>query len=52
MWIMDCEATDHMIGSSNLFSTYIPYSGQQRVKIAYSSFSIVASKGSIVVKRT
>ena len=31
MWIVDSGATDHMTGSSNLFSTYIPCSGQQKV---------------------
>ena len=51
MWILDSGATDHMTGSSNLFSTYIPCSGQQRFKIADGSFSIVAGKGSIVVTK-
>ena len=51
MWILNSGATDHMTGSSNLFSTCIPCSGQQRVKIADGSFSIVASKGSIVVTK-
>ena len=48
---MDCGATDHMAGSSNLFSTYNPCSGQHRFKIADGSFSIVAGKSSIVVAK-
>ena len=51
MWILDFGATDHMTGSSNLFSTYIPCSGQKRVKIADDSFSMVVGKGSIVVTK-
>ena len=51
MWVVDSGATYHMAGSSNLFSTYNPCSGQHRVKIADGSFSIVAGKSSIVVTK-
>lgn len=32
-WIIDSGATYHMSGSSNLFSSYIPCSGDQKVKL-------------------
>ena len=51
MWILDSGATNHMIDSLNLFSTYIPCSGRQRVKIVDGSFSIFAGKGSVVVTK-
>lgn len=38
-----------MIGSSQLFSSYSPCARNQRVKIADSSFSVVAGKGTIVI---
>ena len=51
-WIIDSGATDHMTGLSNLFFTYKPLSGKQKVKIADGSLSSVAGKGSISVSKT
>ena len=43
-WIIDLGATDHMTNHSKLFSSYIPCSGSQKIKIAYGSLSSVARK--------
>ena len=48
-WILDSGATDHMTGSSQLFSSYSPCAGNQKVKIAYGSFATVAGKGKIII---
>ena len=48
-WIIDSGASDHMSRSSNLFSDYKPYSGQDKVKIADGTFSSVSGKGLIRV---
>ncbi|ESR50019.1 hypothetical protein CICLE_v10033756mg [Citrus x clementina] len=39
-WILHSGATDHMTGSSQLFSSYSPCAGNKKVKIAYGSFAI------------
>lgn len=44
-WVIDSGASDHMTGVSSVFSTYTPYSGQDRVKIADGTFSSVSGKG-------
>ena len=49
LWIIDSGATDHMTGSSYMFSTYYPCSGTQKVKIADGSLSSIAGKGSIII---
>ncbi|XP_073121790.1 uncharacterized protein [Henckelia pumila] len=49
VWIMDSGATDHMTGSSQLFSSYIPCAGNQRVKIVDGSLASVAGKGTVVI---
>ena len=46
-WIIDCGASDHMTSLSNLFSTYSPCSGLEKIKIADGSFSPIAGKGLI-----
>ncbi|KAH9657194.1 retrovirus-related pol polyprotein from transposon RE1 [Citrus sinensis] len=48
-WIIDSGATDHMTSHSKLFSSYIPCSGSQKIKIADGSLSSVAGKGSIPI---
>jgi hypothetical protein len=34
LWIIDSEATNHMKGASNLFNSYTPYSGKDKVRVA------------------
>uniref|UniRef100_A0A1S8ADA3 Uncharacterized protein n=1 Tax=Citrus limon TaxID=2708 RepID=A0A1S8ADA3_CITLI len=48
-WILDSGATDHMTGNSQLFSSYIPCAGNQKVKIANGSLATVAGKGTITI---
>ena len=43
-WIIDSGASDHMSGSSNIFSAYKPYSGQDKVRIADGTFSCVKER--------
>ena len=44
-WVIDSGASDHVTGSSPFFFTYIPYSGQHKVKIADGTISSVSGKG-------
>ncbi|XP_028083317.1 uncharacterized protein LOC114284582 [Camellia sinensis] len=44
-WIIDSGASDHMSGSSDLFSAYTPSSGQDKVRIADGTISSVSGKG-------
>ena len=37
-WIIDSGASDHMTGQSNLFSSYTPYTGPDKVKIVNGTF--------------
>ena len=46
-WILDSGATDHMTGTSQLFSSYKPVAGNFKVKIADGSYANVAGKGPI-----
>lgn len=48
-WILDSVATDHMIGSSESFSSYSHNAGNQKFKIADGSFATVAGKGKITI---
>jgi hypothetical protein len=48
-WVIDSGASDHMIGTSPLFSSYNPCSGRDKVRIADDSLSPVSGKGSISV---
>lgn len=41
-----------LTGSSQLFSSYSPYAGNKKIKIADESLSIVADMGSIVISPT
>ena len=44
-WIIDSEAYDNMTSFSNLFNTYSPYSGNEKIRITDCSLSPVAEKG-------
>ena len=46
-WIIDSGATNHMTGSSNLFSSYTPRSGRDRVRIADGSSAPIMGCGTI-----
>ena len=46
-WIIDLGASDHMIGTFQLFSSYTPCSNNLRVKIANGSLSIVVGSNKI-----
>ena len=48
-WIIDSGASDHMTGSSPVFSDYKPYSRQDKVKIADGTVSSVSGKGLVRV---
>ena len=43
-WIIDSSASDYMIGQSNLFSSYIPYTGPDKVQIVDDTFSSISGK--------
>ena len=49
--IVDSRALDHMTSHSNLFSSYNPCSGRQKVKIVDGSLSSIARKGSIPISK-
>ncbi|KAF5942914.1 hypothetical protein HYC85_020556 [Camellia sinensis] len=44
-WIIDSGASDHMSGSSDLFSVYKPSSGQDKVRIADGTVSSISGTG-------
>ncbi|KAJ9550707.1 hypothetical protein OSB04_014752 [Centaurea solstitialis] len=48
-WIVDSGASDHMTGSSHVFSSYKPCSGTQKVRVADGSLAPVAGKGSVSI---
>ncbi|RVW64338.1 hypothetical protein CK203_046974 [Vitis vinifera] len=48
-WIIDSNAFDHMTGDITLFHSYQPCSESYKIKIAYGSYSLVASKGSVIL---
>ncbi|RVW39537.1 Retrovirus-related Pol polyprotein from transposon RE1 [Vitis vinifera] len=48
-WIIDSGATDHMTGSSQIFSSYKPCAGNKKIKIADGSLSAIAGKGSVFI---
>ena len=51
-WIIESEATDHMIGSSTSFTTYVPCAGNMKVQIADGSYTPIAGKGTISLTKT
>ena len=51
-WIVDFGASDHMTGSSHLFSSYTPCPSNLTVRIADDSLSTIAGKGTIRLSKT
>ena len=51
-WIIDSGASDHMTDAHHLFSTYSPYVGNLKAKIANGTLSSVAGKGSIRISES
>ena len=51
-WIIDSSASDHMTGQSQLFHSYLPSSGLNKVRIADGSFSPIARKEEIALTLT
>lgn len=50
-WIIDPGATDHMTSHSNLYTSYNPCSGRQKVNVADGTLSSVAGKGRIPISK-
>ena len=48
-WIIDSGATDHMTGSSKIFSSYKPCARNKKIKITDGSLSAIAGKGSVFI---
>lgn len=48
-WIIDSGASDHMTSCSQLFDSYYPCSGSEKIRIADGSFSPIAGKGNIKI---
>ena len=46
-WIIDSRASNHMTSFSNMFNTYSPCSGSEKIRITDGSFSPIARKGLI-----
>ena len=51
-WIIDSGATNHMTGASNLFTSYIPCSGKDKVRVADGSMVPIIGRGSIRCTKT
>ena len=49
-WIINSGASDHMTGKSNLFPSYTPYIGLDKVKIVAGTFSSISSKCLVHIK--
>lgn len=47
-WIINTGVSEHMTGSSNLFTSYTPCSGKDKVQVADDSLSPIFESGSIV----
>ncbi|KAA0062636.1 putative mitochondrial protein [Cucumis melo var. makuwa] len=48
-WILDSEATNHLIGFSEHFVSYTPYAGNEKIWIADDSLALIVGKGQIVL---
>jgi hypothetical protein len=46
-WIIDTGATNHMTGASDLFTTYTPCSGKDKVRVADGSMAPIVGRGSV-----
>ena len=51
-WIINSGPSNHMMGQSQLFHSYLPSSGLNKVRIADCSFSPIAGKGEIELTPT
>jgi hypothetical protein len=51
-WIIDTGATNHMTGASNLFTSYTPCSGKDKVRVADGSTSPIVGHGTIQCTKT
>ena len=51
-WIIDTGASDHIMGQSQLFHSYLPSLNLNKVCIADGSFSPIARKGEIALTPT
>jgi hypothetical protein len=51
-WIINTGATNHMTGASNLFNTYNPCSGKDKVRVADGSMAPIVGRGSIMCTKT
>uniref|UniRef100_A0ACD5V2D5 Uncharacterized protein n=1 Tax=Avena sativa TaxID=4498 RepID=A0ACD5V2D5_AVESA len=51
-WIIDTGATNHMTEASELFSTYTPCSGKDKVRVADGSMAPIVGRGSIRCTKT
>ena len=47
VWIVDSGASNHMTGTTKVFSSYIPSNDGQKIKIADGTLSSVAGKGTV-----
>lgn len=52
LWIIDTGATNHMTGASNLFTSYTPSSGKDKVRVADGSMSPIIGRGTIRCTKT
>jgi hypothetical protein len=51
-WIINSRATNHMTGASILFTSYIPCSGKDKVRVADGSMVPITGRGSIRCTKT
>ena len=50
-WIIDSRAFEHMTSVSNLFDSYTPCSGSEKVRITDDNFSSIVGKGLIKISK-
>ena len=51
-WIIDTGATNHMTGASNIFTSYTPCSGKDKVRVADGSMAPITGCGSVRCTKT
>ena len=51
-WIIDTGATNHMTGASNLFTSYTPTSGKDKVRVADGSMAPITGRGTVKCTKT
>lgn len=52
LWATDSGATDHMTGKMHYFSSYIPETGNQNIKLADGSFAPIRGRGMVSITPT